>query len=944
MHLNARSLNKHYDDLSMFLSNLLDFKFTVIGITETWLRPDSPPIFNLDTYDMNRADRIGGKGGGVAIYVQNQTQYKKRTDIHVDGTEDIFIEIVNKHGKNMIIGVIYRPPNNSIDLFLEKLYECLHKISQENKQIYLMGDYNIDLLSATQNAINSKLVNILSSYTLYPHIDKPTRITTTSSTLIDNMFSNIIDMDFINGIFHYDISDHLPIFTLTKQNNIVHESQKTNHKMYRKETNRNVDSFNLDLAQEQWHDVIQEKNVNKAYDNFIKKLLYYYDKNIPLARQNPHTKVNNPWITKGILNSIRKRNRLYKKSLLHPSENNKKKYKRYRNTLTTLIRLSRKLYYSTKIENNKDNNNSLWQIIKDLIDSKRTNKNKTFNHNEQEVKDPKQISNIFNTYFSNIGPKLASEIKHDEKLGNFKQFLNKPINKSLFLRPTTPHEILEIVRLLKSSKSTGYDGVSVNLLKRIIYYIVEPLTHMFNLSISSGVCPNSLKIAKVIPIYKKDDSALVSNYRPISLLPSISKILEKIVHKRLYNFLNSNNLLIPNQYGFRKSHSTDYALIKLYDKIIHSLSNKEHTFGIFMDLSKAFDTINHEILINKLHNYGIRGTSLSWFKDYLKNRKQYVVYESEKSQELNITCGVPQGSILGPLLFILYINDIVKSSQLLTFIIFADDTNILYSHKDLNTAISTLNNELSRIQLWFKCNKLSLNIKKTNFMYFRNVHSPQIQCNILIDDIPLVEKQSTKFLGIEIDCNLTWNDQINNITKSISRNIGIMSKLKYFISEKSLLTLYNALVLSYLNYCNIVWGSCSQTKINSLLLLQKKAVRICNHSSYLAHTTPIFKNLKILTLNDIHTLHTSIFMYKYTTNLLPPSFSNFFNYNANIHSYPTRHSSDFHLHNPKTLIAHKSIRHHGPDIWNSLPQPLKRMTSLSSFKAATKKSLLSQYI
>ena len=205
------------------------------------------------------------------------------------------------------------------------------------------------------------------------------------------------------------------------------------------------------------------------------------------------------------------------------------------------------------------------------------------------------------------------------------------------MRPTTSHEILEIACLSKSSKSTGYDGVSVNLLKRIIYYIVEPLTHMFNLSISSGVCPNSLKIAKVIPIYKKDDSALVSNYRPISLLPSISKILEKIVHKRLYNFLNSNNLLIPNQYGFRKSHSTDYALIKLYDKIIHSLSNKEHTFGIFMDLSKAFDTINHEILINKLHNYGIRGTSLSWFKDYLKNRKQYVVYESEKSQELTIT-------------------------------------------------------------------------------------------------------------------------------------------------------------------------------------------------------------------------------------------------------------------------------------------------------------------
>ena len=345
---------------------------------------------------------------------------------------------------------------------------------------------------------------------------------------------------------------------------------------------------------------------------------------------------------------------------------------------------------------------------------------------------------------------------------------------------------MQIVQTLKSSASTGYDGISVNLLKKIIHFIVSPLTHIFNLSIASGIFPNSLKIAKVIPIYKKDDSSTVSNYRPISILPAISKILEKIIHQRLYDFLNCNNLLIPNQFGFRKSHSTDHAIIQLYDKIINSFSKKEHAISIFMDLSKAFDTIDHKILICKLSHYGIRGTVLSWFKDYLNNRQQYVSFQSIESHKLKIQCGVPQGSILGPLLFILYINDIIKSSPTLNFILFADDTNIFYSHKDLDILNATLNSELSKIQLWLKCNKLSLNIKKTNYMYFRNVHSPPVKCNININGAPLIEKDSIKFLGITIDCHLTWYDHVRNIISAVSRNIGILYKLRYLISTKSL--------------------------------------------------------------------------------------------------------------------------------------------------------------
>ena len=443
-----------------------------------------------------------------------------------------------------------------------------------------------------------------------------------------------------------------------------------------------------------------------------------------------------------------------------------------------------------------------------------------------------------------------------------------------------------------------------------------------------------MKIAKVIPIFKKDDPSLFSNYRPISILPSLSKILEKIVYIRLYSFLTRNNLLTQIQYGFRKNYSTDYAIIQLCDKITSSLANKEHVTGVFLDLSKAYDTIDHQILLYKLEAYGIRGTALSWFKDYLCNRQQYVAFNSTESTKLMIKCGVPQGSILGPLLFLLYINDIVNSFNLLSFILFADDTNLFYSHNDLKTLIDTLNRELVKVSLWFKCNKLSLNINKTCLMHFKSSHFVNnIQPNdVYIDNIRISDKDSTKFLGVTIDPYLNWHCHTHNILNKISRGIGILKKLKYIIPTKTLSLLYNTLILPHITYCNIVWGNSNKTNINSILLLQKKALRICTHSNYFSHSDPIFYDLRTLKVNDIHTLQSAIFMLKSNLNMLPSTFSNFFTHNNHIHSYSTRQSNDFHLNNPKIIVAYKSIRHHGPDIWNSLPAHIKSCTSFYSFK------------
>lgn len=306
---------------------------------------------------------------------------------------------------------------------------------------------------------------------------------------------------------------------------------------------------------------------------------------------------------------------------------------------------------------------------------------------------------------------------------NFRDYLTGSIPQSIFLNPTTACEITTIIAGLKNSDSKGYDELSVCLLKKCSYELVLPLTSIFNQSILEGTVPDQLKIAKVVPVYKSENRSLVSNYRPISVLPAISKILEKLVYNRVIDFINEHNILNDSQYGFRKKYSTYMALIDLTDSISECIDTGDVTVGIFLDLAKAFDTVNHKILLGKLSHYGIRGTALDWFCSYLNNRLQYVCVNKVNSSYKQICCGVPQGSILGPLLFLLYINDLPKVSTYFKFIMFADDTNIFAKGKDIDNLVNNINYELEHISKWFGANLLSLNVKKTNYIIFGNKNS-----------------------------------------------------------------------------------------------------------------------------------------------------------------------------------------------------------------------------
>ena len=968
--LNIRSLNHNFDKLNACLKGL-KHNFAVIGLTETQLKGKPYDYLNIPNYNLEFVNRVGKNSGGVCLYIRKDIKYKLRTELCKANSnlESCFIEIDNGMNRNILVGVIYRS-HESIDSFNNDMDAILQIVSKENKNCYMLGDFNIDLLKEETHRPISDFLDLIYANHIIPSITKPTRITETSATIIDNILTNSNDDVLKANILVTDITDHFP--TVLFQN-FDRFKQKVNHQnkytYKRNHTNDNIARFKKSLMSVNWKEILEGENTDVDYNNFMKKFSDLYDECIPLKKITTNRRKTpiSPWITKGLLKSINTKNKLYKQYLQSPSDERKIKFKTYRNKLNNLMRKCKREYYHKKFENTKNNIKQTWSAINTIIGKRKTEKQQsTFKTDSGNiVSEPESISNSFNDFFVNIGPKLASEINHTGK--DYFEYLKNPTPNCVFMKPIISEEIIKIVSKFNQNKSPGHDGVGNFIVKKVIYEISGPLTDIFNLSLSTGIVPHQLKVAKVIPIYKKDDADVFSNYRPVSVLPCLSKILERLVFNRCIDYIDKNNVLNEKQFGFRSNHSTYMAVIELVDKIVNAVEKNETTVGIFLDLSKAFDTINHDILLYKLEHYGFRGVALEWFKNYLANRKQFVRYQMHDSDHKTIQCGVPQGSILGPLLFILYINDIVNATSLMEIILFADDTTLLFSHPDIASQIDTVNNELQEICNWFQANKLSVNASKTNYMVLgtkynttklidvNHMHTTDSsydgsgrlekkKINIKLDGVSLNRVSSTKFLGVIIDENLTWKNHIDAISKTISRNTGMLTKLKHFLPENILHSLYCTLILPYINYGVLIWGNTYATYLDKVLKLQKWAIRTVSNSHYRSHTGPLFNKFNVLNVHDTFKLNLGTFMYKHYSNLLPSVFTAYFIKHNQTHDYRTRNAQDYSINKTKKVFSDRAVRNCGPTFWNSLSNDIKGCNNTKQFRNKLKSKLLSNYI
>ena len=569
------------------------------------------------------------------------------------------------------------------------------------------------------------------------------------------------------------------------------------------------------------------------------------------------------------------------------------------------------------------------------------------------------MSTRFNDFFVNVGPDTDSKIPVSQNVQPEK-FLNERNQSEFSVNPVTETEVLEIINNL-DNKSTGPYSIPIKLLKIIPDLIVIPLCRIINQSFLSGKFPDLLKIVKVVPIHKGGSTQEMNNYRPISLLSIFDKIIEKLMHVRLYNFLEKHNVLYKKQFGFRKGNSTIFSLIEITEKIKESIDKGKFGCGIFIDLRKAFDTVNHKILLKKLDHYGIRDVANNWFNSYLKERSQYVYLNGESSERKPVTCGVPQGSVLGPLLFLIYINDLPNISKVLDFYLFADDTNIYFEDISLEKLEYKINKELRNLYLWLSVNRLALNIDKTNFVIFHPFNKPlKLNVTIKINNIAICEKKSIKYLGVLIDSTLSWKEHISYISNKLARTIGIMYKIRPFVTIKIMKGIYYALMYSLLVYAIEVWGSACDSHLSKLFILQKRVVRLMTYNDQfpiipgpLYPSTSLFLKLQIIKVSDIFILQISKFIHKWVNSNIIDNFNQWFLYTKDVHAHLTRSNFDnsqmgitnklFIPYGRTSNYGLKQLKISGPKLWNSLPTDVRNIKSLIQFKNSVKNYLLCNY-
>jgi Reverse transcriptase (RNA-dependent DNA polymerase) len=959
-HLNIRGIKTNFDELMIILTDTR-LHFDMIILTETQLNNDSDQ-YNIQGYETYHMNNKLTTHDGISVFIKHDAfeLYTVRVNHLITQANAIVVEATkNKETYNFL--AIYRSPSGNCSTFIEELSTATSTMNANHNLI--LGDINININESgieSESKVSYDYLNTLAANGFFSCINNHTRVTDKSRTCIDHIFLKNISVPLKpqTAILQTAITDHYATCFGWQHYNSVN-----NDKMVNKENKKVLECIDykellVKAEQTEWTTILDENDPNIAagkLNNILTKLINdsKYKKNV--SAKNHKIK---PWITKGIINSIRKRDKMYSKTLtIVDNIKYKQEYKMYRNKLNNLIKKVKNNYYKDKITQAEGDTKKVWDIINEVtnkIKPKNEIRNIQINNKLMNINESSnQIADSFVDFFSDIGKNMANDITKNNDLT-----LNQGIHSqnqsqceilpnTIYLKPATEKEIIEYINELSEYTSSGIDKIDTKTLKLIKSHITASITHITNLTLESGIFPDILKTAIIKPIYKKGGKTLINNYRPISILNNIAKIIEKCIKKRINDFLEYFNLLSVNQFGFRKGVGTQDAILKLTEKIHTEMDNNNKPLAIFIDLAKAFDTVAHNKLFIKLHSLGIRGVALELIKSYLSNRQQYVEINGTLSKPRYIEFGVPQGTVLGPLLFLIYINELCNLKIEGEILSFADDTVLLFADKTWDKVHEVAENELRKVKNWFDNNLLTLNKDKTMYITFSpktntqpiysslkihttNCMSTDNKCNCCI----LKNVSNIKYLGIVIDQHLKWNHHINSLVKKLRYTLHKFYNLRYILSFSNLKMVYHATVQSLIQYGITGWGGAYDVHLSKLVTLQNTLLKIMLKKPSRYPTRLVYEESGVLQTRKLY----AKFVIKHIHQNCPPTKTQNNNHRYINTRSKTKKSALLNRVNKGLTQRHAYFL--GPKLYNLLPLNIRLTKSIKSFNQSCKNWLV----